>query len=87
MFNPGFPWYLSVTRIVGATPVLLELTGPDFAPDMDKVSSLSAVILSFCCDPSEQAQKSFGGGGGLVDTNANDCWDLERRLNGFEMLL
>ncbi|CAM9799004.1 unnamed protein product, partial [Laminaria digitata] len=37
MFNPGFPWYLSTTRIVGATPVLVELHGPDFAPDMEEV--------------------------------------------------
>eukprot|EP00904_Undaria_pinnatifida_P001078 jgi/Undpi1/10971/HiC_scaffold_30.g13272.m1 len=37
MFNPGFPWYLNTTRIVGATPVLVELHGPDFAPDMEEV--------------------------------------------------
>nr|AIT70216.1 aspartate aminotransferase [Desmarestia viridis] len=37
IFNPGFPWYLSTTRLAGATPVLVELSGPDFAPDMEKV--------------------------------------------------
>nr|AIT70241.1 aspartate aminotransferase [Petalonia fascia] len=37
IFNPGFPWYLTTTRVVGATPVLVELDGPDFAPDMEKL--------------------------------------------------
>ncbi|CAM9206665.1 unnamed protein product [Ectocarpus sp. 6 AP-2014] len=37
IFNPGFPWYLSTARMVGATPVLVELAGPDFAPDLDKL--------------------------------------------------
>eukprot|EP00903_Cladosiphon_okamuranus_P015233 g14079.t1 len=37
IFNPGFPWYLSTTRMVGASPVLVELVGPDFAPDMEKL--------------------------------------------------
>ncbi|CAN0500178.1 unnamed protein product, partial [Ectocarpus sp. 8 AP-2014] len=37
IFNPGFPWYLSTVRMVGATPVLVELAGPDFAPDLDKL--------------------------------------------------
>ncbi|CAM9263858.1 unnamed protein product, partial [Hapterophycus canaliculatus] len=37
IFNPGFPWYLTTTRVVGATPVLVELAGPDFAPDMKKL--------------------------------------------------
>ncbi|CAM9198596.1 unnamed protein product [Scytosiphon promiscuus] len=37
LFNPGFPWYLSTARVVGATPVLVELAGPDFAPDMEKL--------------------------------------------------
>ena len=38
IFNPGFPWYLSTTRIVGATPVLVDLHGPEYAPDMEEVS-------------------------------------------------
>ncbi|CAN0293546.1 unnamed protein product [Pylaiella littoralis] len=37
IFNPGFPWYLTTTRVVGAVPVLVELAGPDFAPDMEKL--------------------------------------------------
>lgn len=41
IFNPGFPWYLTTIRVVGATPVLVELAGPDFAPDMEKVRVLS----------------------------------------------
>ncbi|CAM9133106.1 unnamed protein product [Sphacelaria rigidula] len=37
VFNPGFPWYLTTIRLVGATPVLVQLEGPDFAPDMAAV--------------------------------------------------
>lgn len=44
MFNPGFPWYLTTTRVVGAVPVLVELSGPDFAPDMEKVCALSRSV-------------------------------------------
>lgn len=48
MFNPGFPWYLTTTRVVGATPVLVELAGPGFAPDMEKV-----IYLPSCVGPSK----------------------------------
>lgn len=37
MFNPGFLWYLTMIRLVGATPVMVKLEGPDFAPDLAKV--------------------------------------------------
>lgn len=53
MFNPGFPWYLTTIRLVGATPVLVQLEGPDFAPDMAKVVNRLVLLLTplgqFCC--------------------------------------
>lgn len=47
IFNPGFPWYLSTARMVGATPVLVELAGPDFAPDLDKVCPCLSCLVTF----------------------------------------
>lgn len=37
LFNPGYPWYLNIARVAGATPVLVELRAPSFAPDMEEV--------------------------------------------------
>nr|AIT70227.1 aspartate aminotransferase [Dictyopteris undulata] len=37
MFNPGFLWYVTTIRLAGATPVMVMLDGPDFAPDLAKV--------------------------------------------------
>nr|AIT70212.1 aspartate aminotransferase [Sargassum integerrimum] len=37
LFNPGFPFYLPVIRLMGGTPVFVELDGPDFAPDLGKL--------------------------------------------------
>ncbi|CAN0200393.1 unnamed protein product, partial [Laminaria digitata] len=37
MFNPAYPWYINTARVAGATPVLVELHGPDFAPDMEEI--------------------------------------------------
>eukprot|EP00904_Undaria_pinnatifida_P001077 jgi/Undpi1/10970/HiC_scaffold_30.g13271.m1 len=36
LFNPGYPWYLNIARVAGATPVLVELRAPSFAPDMEE---------------------------------------------------
>lgn len=47
IFNPGFPWYLTTTRVVGAVPVLVELAGPDFAPDMEKVRFLPTMFVKY----------------------------------------
>ncbi|CAM9239339.1 unnamed protein product, partial [Discosporangium mesarthrocarpum] len=39
-FSPGFPWYVSDSLLSGATMAIVELEGPDFAPDLSKVEAV-----------------------------------------------